>query len=313
MGELADELRTLRKGGGIHSPQIVGRAGPALRRRCRITAGDSVADIRQKIATWLQSAIADLPADLREPMLAAFALDGDVSGALFKERVARLADRTGHSGRTLRRRIDSGIDFLTADEPVGELEPERGPGWHTSALSVLVNLDLPAPEVFEFRSVVAGRDRMNAVQLAFTVAAPPDAVTPAEPSAFDIDVFCGGVLSATRRQARDRLGYEVTLPNPLQRNDKHDIAVRYRLRPGHVFAPHYACVPVGRCDVFRLRVRFDRRRLPETIWRVDGVLQRDLDDPLTVGEQSRPDAAGEVEAEFHELGVGLSYGFRWES
>ena len=310
MGELADELRTLRKGAGVLAEPIAAKVGPELRRRCAVTAGDSEADIRRKIESWLRSAIDELPADLRSPMLAAFALDADAPGLQLKERMARLADRTGQSGRTLRRRIDLGIKRLTDREPPNDT-PDSRPGWHTRELNVLVNLELPRPEVFEFRRVVADRDRLTAVELAFTVAVPPDAGAPTAHSTFDIDVFGGGVLTATRRQTRDRLGYDVTLPKPLSRNGEHDIAIRYRLREGHVFAPHYACVPVGRCDLFRLRVRFDRDRPPETVWRVDGILQRDLDDPLTTGQPCRPDAAGEITAEFRELSIGLSYGFRW--
>src|SRR5262249_22749942 len=87
MGELADELRTLRKGAGVLAAPIAPKVGPALRRRCGIADGDSQADIRRKIESWLRSAIDQLPADLRAPMLAAFALDGDASGLWLKERM----------------------------------------------------------------------------------------------------------------------------------------------------------------------------------------------------------------------------------
>jgi hypothetical protein len=311
MSELADELRMLRKGAGIHADQIVDRAGAALRRRCGITDDDAAGDVRRKVESWLRSAIGELPSDQRPPLLAAFALDNDTAGAKLKDRMERLKNRLDRSERSLRRDVDKGIARLAegepAQEPVGG--PESGPGWHTRELSVLVNLELPAPEVFEFRRVVADRDRVAAVGLAFTVAVPPEATTLNGHSAFDIHVFGGGRLAATRRQARDRMGYDVTLPRPLRRSDVHDIVVRYRLREGHAFAPHYACVPKGRTDLFRLRLRFGRP--PETVWRVDGILQRDLDDPLTAGRPCRPDAAGEVDAEFRELSVGLSYGFRW--
>jgi hypothetical protein len=311
MGELADELRTLRKGGGIHAAQIVDRAGPALRRRCAIRDDDSVADIRRKVASWLRGAIDGLPMDLREPMNAAFALDADAVGSLFKQRIERLAVRTGQSDRTLRRRIDLGIDRLTEDDlPVaGHRDPR--PGWHTSELTVLVNLELPVPEVFEIRRVVADRDRLGAVDLAFTVIAPPGSPVHDGHADFDIDVFGGGVLTTVRRHTRDRMGYLVDLPKLLRQNEYHDITVRYRLRAGAAFAPHYACVPMGRCDLLRLRVRFDRARPPAAVWQVDGILQRDLDDMLTSGRECAPDAAGEVDAEFRDLGVGLSYGFRW--
>lgn len=310
MGELADELRTLRKGGGVLAAPIAPRVGPALRRRCSIAEHDSQAEIRRKIESWLRSAIDELPKDLRAPMLAAFALDGDEPGLLLQDRMRRLGERTGQSDRTLRRKIDLGIGRLTEHEPAAD-NPDSGPGWHTRELDVLVNLELPLPEVFERRRVVAEHDRLTAVALAFTVAAPPNGTASAADFAFDIDIFGGGVLTDVRRQARDRLGYDVTLPRPLPRNGEHDVVVRYRLREGRSFAPHYACVPMGRCDLFRLRVRFDRDCPPETVWRVDGVLQRDLDDPLTTGQSCRLDAAGEIAAEFRELGVGLSYGFRW--
>lgn len=306
MGELADELRKLWKGAGVLAVPIEPKVGPELRRRSGITGDDSPAEVRRKVESWLRSVIDQLPPDLRPSMFAAFALDRAAPGLLFKERMESLADRTGISTRTLRRKLDTGISHLIEHEPAAD-PPNSGPGWHTRELDVLVNLELPLPEVFEFRRVVAERDRLAAVELAFTVAAPPDVAAPA----FDIDVFCGGVLTATRRQARDRMGYDIILPRPLPRNGEQDVVVRYRLREGRVFAPHYACVPVGRCDLFRLHVRFDRDRPPKTVWRVDGILQRDLDDPLTAGQPCRLDAAGEISAEFRELGVGRSYGFRW--
>jgi hypothetical protein len=306
MGALADELRALRKGAGVLAVPLAPRVGVVLRRRCAIADGDSQAEIRRKVESWLRPRIDRLPVDLRAPMLVAFALDSELPGSLFKDRMALLSDRTGQSGRTLRRRIDLGISRLTAGEPPEE-KSDAGSGWHTHELNVLVNLELPAPEVLEFRRLVAERDQLAAVALAFTVAGPPVVAAPA----FDIDVFGGGVLTAVQQRAKDRMGYEVALAKPLPRGCGHDLVVRYRLRAGQVFAPHYACVPVGRCDRFRLRVRFGHERRPATVWRVEGILQRDLDDPLTAGRPCRPDAAGEVVVDFRELGVGLSYGLRW--
>lgn len=312
---LTEELKSLRKGRGILADRLDERVGPALLRACGVAVGDDPAAVREKIATTLRTSIAQLPPDLRGPMLAAFALDENTTQPFYQERIDQAAQLLQRDPRTVRRRIDEGIAHLV--EIVGgraaRREPdepdELSPGWHTAELRTFVNLDLAAPEVFEFRRIVVEQDDLDSLDLAFTVTAPADRDTPGHPAP-DIDVFSGGRLMSRRRQASDRVGFELALPVPLKRGDSHDFALRFRVPPDSM-QPHYVCVPRYRCDAYGLHVRFGERRRPKSVWRLTAQFQRDLDDPLITGEEAEVDSSSEIRGEFKRLAPGLAYGFRW--
>ena len=309
--ELAGELKSLRKGRGVLADRIGDRTGPQLRRLCGVDPADSSAAIREKLAGTLRSLIEGLPPDLRGPMIAAYALDDEVRHPLYQDRVAHSAKQQNRDQRTIRRRIDAGVARIVEiaeRRAIPETGDDPGPGWYTAEVRTLVNLALPQPEAFEFRRVVAEHDGLSAIALAFTVTAPPGGEHPAPV----IDVFSGGTLVATRRQSSDRIGFEVKLPKPLARGAAHECVLRFRMRAGVPMKPHYVCVPKGRCDLFRLQVRFDPRRPPGAVWRLNGAFQRDLDDPLADGEPGGLDETCEVDAEFRRLAPGLAYGFRWQ-
>jgi hypothetical protein len=64
--ELANELKTLRRGRGLQTPQLTGQIGPLLRALAGITPADSATVIREKLARRLRVLAEDLPADLRQ-------------------------------------------------------------------------------------------------------------------------------------------------------------------------------------------------------------------------------------------------------
>jgi anti-sigma factor RsiW len=75
--------------------------------------------------------------------------------------------------------------------------------------------------------------------------------------------------------------------------------------------PYYALTPERRCDQFELRVRFDRRRPPAWVRRIEG-------EPVRVFEVLRPggvtvpvDAAGEAHQSFQSLALHVGYGMQW--
>ncbi len=312
--DLAEELKTLRKGRGVLADRIDQRVGSAVRVLCGITEGVSPAEIREKIVVTLRELIEALPPDLRDPMLAAFALDEAVQYPLYQERIAFAAERLGREQRTVRRRIDEGIARLVElaeRRRDSVLEAATGPGWHTTDLRTLVNLELPSPEAFEFRQVVAERDGLTALELALTVTATPGSEPGHEQPEADIDVFAGGTLVTTGREATDRVGFQLALPRTLAKGEVHEFVLRFRAPEGKPMSPHYVCVPKGRCDVYRLQVRFGPGR-PAGVWRLDGVFQRDLDDPMATGEPISLDEAGEANTEFRRLHAGLAYGIRWQ-
>ncbi|WP_228004057.1 hypothetical protein [Amycolatopsis sp. YIM 10] len=266
--------------------------------------------MREKVVAALGMAIAALPDDLGALLRVAFALDPAARLPFYGNRVDLAADRMGRDRRTVRRRVDEGITHLAEvldDRTAGEDPPSPAAvpraDWYTRELRTFVNLDLPVPEAFEIRRVVAERDGLRTLDLAFTVTASPD-----RPG---IDLFSGGRLLGTRQQAADRTGFALELPVTLAKGDEHVFVVRFRAEAGAGVKPHYVCVPKQRCDRFDLRVRFATGRIPPEIWLLSGGFQRDLDDPVATGEPAEPDSTGEVHAEFGGLMPGLTYGFRW--
>jgi hypothetical protein len=308
--QLVTDLKALRKGRGILASAIGSRVGPALRRASGTNGLEHAADVRRRLTDRLWSWATELPEDLRLAVLAAFALDHTDQLPLYKDRVRLVAERLNRDERTARRRIDEGIERLAEvaianSVPAGFAEPTSS--WHTEELRVTLALDQPAPEAFEFRRIVADRDRIEHVDLALTLTANGSARS----EDLEIDVFHGGRVAGRAMESPDRFGFRLALPKALRRHESHQIGLRFRFREQRQMAPHYVCVPKDRCAEFDLRVRFDLNHLPTRIWRLVNAFQRDVDDPEPRGEALPLDRSGEIHTLFHELTPGLAYGIRW--
>ncbi|TCO62672.1 hypothetical protein [Actinocrispum wychmicini] len=313
--QLVDELKGLRKGRGILASAITDRIGPALRAVTGTAAEDRPPDVRRKVGGSLLRWAEDLPHDLRLAVLIAFALAEDGRLPYYKDRVRLVAARLNRDERTARRRIDEGIGRLAevaAAAPTEAAAPnvETGAGWHTEELRTSLALDQPTPEVFETRRIMAERDNLDHVDLAFTLTSDPSNGT-IRTDDLEIDIFHGGRLARVTMESGDRYGFRLILPQPLHRDESHQIGMRFRMRRDRPMAPHYVCVPRHRCVEFDLRVRFDLDRLPAQVWRLAHAFQRDIEDPLAVHEPLQLDGAGEIHTRFHELTPGLAYGIRW--
>ncbi|GAB3872966.1 hypothetical protein GCM10029964_012310 [Kibdelosporangium lantanae] len=315
--DLVKDLKKLRKGRGILTSSIISHVGPALGEAVGVHDGDAASDVRRKVGGSIQRWAEDLPADLRLAVLVAYALADGSGSPYYQERVRTVAQRLNRDERTARRRIDEGIARLaevavtgTADHP--PRPPETTVDWHTEELRTSVALDQPTPEVFETRRIVADRDELEYVDLAMTLTVPPGRNGAIRTDDLEIDIFHGGRLASFALETGDRYGFRLKLPKPLDRDETHQIGLRFRVRPDRLMAPHYVCVPRNRCVDFDLRVRFDADRLPAKVWRLNNTFQRDIDDPAAaVGEAVQLDGAGEIHTRFHELTPGLAYGIRW--
>jgi hypothetical protein len=316
LAALIKELKTLRKGRGLFVRQIGERVGPTLREVCNVLDTDGPAEVRRKTSERLEALAGGLPEDLNIAILAAFALHPDARLPFYQERVRWTAHRLSRDDRTARRRIDEAIERLAELALSGAEESEAAQvsvtGWHTDELRISLALDQSTPEAFEIRRVVADRDRISELDLAMTLTAPPERGQQAKVEELSLDVFFGGRLIQKRLESTDRFGFVLELPTPLNREARHEFALRYRVLNGHM-QPHYVCVPKHRCDVFDLHVRFDPENLPTSVWRLNDAFQRDVDDPTPSGEILTPDAAGEVHITFRRLTPGLAYGLRWSS
>jgi hypothetical protein len=297
--DLVNELKTLRKGRGLLASRIGERTGSAVRAICGVREDDGPAVIRQKVARRLEGLAVDLPADLRVAVLAAFAITPDARLPFYQDRVSWIAGRLNRDPRTARRRIDAGIDHivqLATARPPSVPVSLRASGsrsaappetwWRTAELRVIAALDREHPEVVELHRIVAEQNDLASV----VVHMPPEA----------------DVLYGATRARRGTVG----LPRALSRGEEHEFAVQYRLPDAGV--AHLVHIPDHPCDLFDLRLRFDRDRPPWRIWQLRGALDRDLGDHERTGEISTPDAAGELHLVFRDLTPGLAYGARWD-
>ncbi|WP_233599140.1 MULTISPECIES: hypothetical protein [unclassified Amycolatopsis] len=313
--DLAGELKLLRRGRGIAAPHLAERAGPALRAVCG-TAGDAGnAAIRSMLSECLSEWSRSLPEDLCTAVLAALGLHPEAVHPFYQERVSWLAGHLQRDDRTARRRIDEGIDRL-AEVAVAStnesfeaeaVQPSRR--WHTEELRVTLALDQPVPEVFEFRRIVADADDIAELDLALTLT---DSVYRGEAIGADdlrVDVFHGGRLIGRAMESTDRVGLALHLPEPLQRQSKHEIALRFRAEFRH---PHFVCVPRHPVDLFDLHVRFPLP-IPAEVVRLERVFQDDASDEAARGFSLTPDASGEVHVQFRRLTPGFAYGVRWRA
>jgi hypothetical protein len=319
VAELVEEMKTLRRGRGILESRIEDRVGWALRAVCGIADGSSSTDIRRLVGHRLTELADQLPDDLRNAVLAAFALLPDTRQRFYQERVRWVAGQLERDERTAQRRINEGFVHLAElavanidaidDAPTGD----QGPSWYTEKLRVSVVLDQPNPEAFEWRRIVSNRDGLTDVDLWFTLTAPPAVgVGPADPARLAISMLYGGTLVTKEMAATRRFSFSVQLPEPLDKGRQCEIALRFQVPDGQVMRPHYVCLPRERCALFDLRVRFDREHPPLKVWQLVKTFQSDVDDAGGQGEIVSVDAAGELHLRFEDLSPGFAYGARWD-
>ncbi len=313
---LVTELKALRRSRGIHISQA-DRFGPTLRSTFNVTPADGPADTRRKIGNGLTRLAGTLPDDLQMVVLAAFGLIPDAQQPFYQERARWAAARLGRDERTVRRRMDEGIQQLAqlaaaefAGRPARPDEPPTD-GWHTESLCMVLNVDRATPEAFEFRRIVADRAGLTEIDLAVTLTAPPATATRADAN-LGVDVIYGGSLVRRSMETPHRYGLALALPRALDRGEHHDFALYLRTPAGRVMRPHFVCLTKQACNWLEVRVKFDEKRPPVAVWRLTKVLQDALDEPADRGEKVEVDAAGELHIEFNHVVPGFAYGVHWE-
>lgn len=319
VAELVEEMKALRRGRGILEGRIEDRIGPALRVACGVPEGSSPTEVRRVVAHRLTDFADQLPDDLRNAVLAAFAMLPETRQRFYQERVRWVAGRMERDERTAQRRINEAFTHLAelavatlttrVDESFGEL----GPAWYTEKLRVSVALDQASTEAFEWRRVVSNRDGLAEVDLAFTLTQSPNLNgEPIDPTQTNIAMLYGGTLMPRETATARRLSFSIVLPRPLDRGERTEFALRFQAPEGQAIQPHYVCLPREQCKLFDLRVRFDRERLPRTVWQLARTFHSDLDNPAITGTKVELDAAGELHLRFEDLAPGFAYGARWE-
>lgn len=343
-GRLRAELGRLCRGRGATSVDLRARLGPEIDELLRIhrrNVSRSPTDAaerspRSDLTTLLAAGVARLPADLRLVAAAALGLEPSAQGRFLIDRIGWLTGRIGRDERTVRRRLGEALALLAEallvlrDEalaPAGPPDPPSDPGtarpardapdaqdardpWYLRQMRSLVRLDLPQPEVYEERVVVATRDGLESVVLSASLPRPgSQAVGGRELHA---DVLSGGLLTARERPSESLFRFVVTLPRPLAAGADHRLTVRLTLAPGQAMADYYGLTPLTRCDEFQLRLRFSPASPPSGVWLLDGVPPRIADDDPSGLPAVELDRVGECLLTFPAPRLGRSHGARWQ-
>lgn len=308
---LADELRRLRKGRGVHATNIIERTGPALRRLCGIGPDDPPGTVRDRLAGTLTDLADRLPPDLRLSLLAALALHPEATHPRLGERLSWLSERLARNDRTARRRAEAACDRLAelaADLPPAD-HAAPGDGWYVRRFTALVRMDAQAPEITEARTIVATQDGLDELDTEFSLPRHPADRRPHHD--LGVTVLYGGRLVRRERPSESHFRFTVELPHALAAGQTHDYAMRLRVPAGQPVRPHYLFVPHRRCDLFELRLRFEPGRVPRALWRVTGTALRVIDDGQPTGAPLTVNAAGELHEVFPDPRPGLAYGIQW--
>jgi hypothetical protein len=311
---LADEMRRLRKGRGIHRQKLDQQIGEGLRAAFDITEQDSSADIQRKVGQGLARLAATLPDDLRLCVIAAFGLTSEADQQFYQERLQWAAQRLQREERTIRRRVDEGIDklaVLVTAEIAGRPDAvDRSMhGWHSEWLRTVLKLDGPTPEAFEWRRIVADQDGLSEIDLSVTLTAPAGGVS--SDAELTMDVLYGGQLVRRTMESARRFGMVLALPGTLDQGESHEFGLRFSVPPGQPLRPHFVCVVSQPCDLLDIRVKFNESNTPGLVWRLTKVFKDELDDPQHRGDPVAVNPVAELQVEFTHLAPGFAYGMQW--
>jgi len=313
---LSVELKLLRKGLGIQAKTLPALVGEQLREVCGVREDDHPGTVRGKVVETLRRLIENLPESHRETARIVLGF-GTGANERYTQRLELLGSDADRNVRTMQRRADDVI-YLIAEAACGAPWPYGGAAaidqddpWHTSALAVRLTLTDPAEaEVFETRRVVSHVAGLVDVEHAISLARPASTTGRPDLSGLGIDVVAGGEVHSVRLVSSTRVAFSLRPPQPLDAGDEHEFF--FRIRVAELPSPFYCCTPEFPCASFDLNVRFDRRKPPQRVWRIDGEFSKDAQDPLTARKPLFLDNSGEVRAGFHDLRPARSYGVGWQ-
>jgi len=310
------ELKTLRRGLGIQAKALPDNVGDRLRQVCGVRAEDSPGTVRDKVVATLRTLIERLPGSQQETARLVLGFDGGTNQR-YTARLELLGTDADRNVRTMQRRADD-VVYLIAETAYADSATrgrlltvsQKGP-WHTSALSVKLTLGASGAEVFETRRIISHITGLEEIEHAISLARPAARTgEPPDLSGLGIDVLAGGEVHSVRMVSSTRVAFHLTPPYALDVGDQHEFF--FRIRVDEYPSPFYCCTPEFPCERFGLNVRFDRRSMPSRIWRIDGELSKDAEDPLPARKPLSSDNAGEVHASFRDLEPARSYGIGWQ-
>jgi len=181
--------------------------------------------------------------------------------------------------------------------------------WFTESFTALVRADIDPVEVIQRKTIVATVDGVAQITASVNVPRHPDALD--QPVGLESELLYGGSLELRQQPHDSFFANVIVLPRPLAANERHEYSLRLRMPRGQRMAAHFLHVPFSRSDRFELRVKFDPRRLPRTVWVLRDAPTAVIYQPEPAAETMVPDRFGEVQASFRDMRPGLGYGVRW--
>jgi hypothetical protein len=312
--QMARELQQLRRGHGVHAPDVMQRVGPMLGRVCGLDPAEPAGVNRERLVQRIAATVPELPADLRLAVQAALGLPPASQSRFLRERMAWLGTQLDRDPRTAMRRVESGLTLLAErllSHPgrVSARENVYAPdGWYVDLLRATFMMHVDPVQLLETRRITATRDGLEQLTVSWSV--PPG--DPELGAGVGVEMLYGGEL--VRDAGASTPAYwagVIRLPRALAAGERHEYQVRVTSLPRALLRPYYVLTPFRRFDEFELRAKFDPAQPPELVWGLDGVPFQLVEENQPVGELLDPDPVGEVVSRFHNLRQGLSYGLRW--
>lgn len=310
---IAAEIKSLRKGRGVHAGSFDQHLGPLLTEFIDAGDGSDISELRQRLTRELNRCAASLPDDLHDVVLASLGIYGQTRHLpYFGDRIDWLAQKSDRTSRTLLRRL-AVAEQLLAEEIAKEMTRRGGrtvaapDGWYLDESAVMLRLDTPTPESHERRRIVATRADLSEVMAWMDV--PRDRDQPR--MKLEMEIVYGGRLVRREEPSRSRFHFVIQLPAPLQPGDTHEYEMILRVPHGDQMQPHYVVTPECHYNLFDLRVRFDPERLPAWVRRIDGETVRMFADPQPGDQRIALNALGEAQVRFRNPALYLGYGLQW--
>jgi hypothetical protein len=313
---IAAEIKALRKGRGVNSAELLERTGKHLRELAG-AGTDGAADsarLRPALEGALTRLAAELDPQMRDAVLASLGIHPATRGMPnFTSRNGWVAAHVFDRGPRQAERNIGKAETLLAERVAIELARLRGrpaaddAGWYVRKFSATVSLYGESLVAVERRRIVATRRNLDEIAVALDVPRDGDK-RPLRPAA---EVLAGGVLASTDEPTPGRIWFRIRLEKTLQPGDEHEYEISVRVPAGERVRPYYVFTPHRKCLEFELCVRFDTRRLPAWVRRVEHEDVRAYE-VIAPREPLVPvDATGEARASFTTLHPQYGYGLQW--
>ncbi|MFV0460921.1 MAG: hypothetical protein ACK5MT_19375 [Actinomycetales bacterium] len=306
---LADDLHRLCRGEGLRSPELPVRLTAVVLDACGASGEEDPGSLRDGVSTALLLASKRIPTENRLIATAALGLDPNHQHRFLKDRLNSVGVELDRSERTITRRLPAALTHL-AEALLSDAPPATSPSddldsWYVGRLHSALLVDDDAARMFETRRIVATRDGLSGIEMAYSTPSPHGSGhTP-----LSVNLIYGGRLVVDPGGGHGWAG-RLELPRPLLSGQAHEFGVEI-LVP-HALQPYLIAAPIRRYDELTIRVKF-RGAAPTRVWLVDGQRERSVDSEQAWDHapELTLDEAGEVGATFTALRLGLNYGIGW--